>query len=78
MVVKDGKAQYRQITIGRDFGDSVEVRLGLSGGDHVAVSPNDELVDGEPVQERPYVDDNPILSPLAEPAAKTKAIESKP
>jgi RND family efflux transporter MFP subunit len=70
VVVKDGKVQYRKVTIGRDYGDSLELRVGLNDGDHVAVSPNDELVDGEAVQEKPFADDNPITSPLAEPAAK--------
>ena len=43
-----------------DFGDEVEIRVGLNSGDHVAVSPNDELQEGEPVKEEPYVDDNPV------------------
>jgi hypothetical protein len=30
----------------------VEVKEGLSGGEHVAVSPNDDLIDNEPVQEQ--------------------------
>ncbi len=48
--------------IGRDYGDSLELRLGLNDGDHVAISPNDELVEGEAVQELPFKDDNPITS----------------
>lgn len=67
VVIKDGKVSYKPVTIGRDFGDAVEVRVGLNAGDHVAVSPNDELQEGEPVREEAYVDDNPVLSPLAAP-----------
>jgi hypothetical protein len=52
VVVKDGKAKYQPIVIGRDFGSEVEVKQGLSGGEHVAVSPNDDLIDNEPVQEQ--------------------------
>lgn len=52
IVVKDGKAKYQPIVIGRDFGSEVEVKEGLSGGEHVAVSPNDDLIDNEPVQEQ--------------------------
>jgi len=50
VVVKDGKAHYQPITIGRDFGDEIEVRLGLSGGEVVVVSPSDELREGENVK----------------------------
>jgi RND family efflux transporter MFP subunit len=62
VVIKDGKVQYRKVVIGRDYGDSLELRLGLNDGDHVAISPNDELVEGEAVQELPFKDDNPITS----------------
>jgi RND family efflux transporter MFP subunit len=64
IVVKDGKAVYKAVTIGRDYGDAVEIRVGLNDGDHVVISPNDELRDGEAVQEKPFVDENPILNPL--------------
>lgn len=46
-----GKAKYQKITIGRDFGEEVEVRVGLKGNEHVAVSPNDDIIDGEPIKE---------------------------
>lgn len=50
VVVKDGKAHYQPITVGRDFGDEIEVRVGLDGGEAVIVSPSDELREGEDVK----------------------------
>jgi RND family efflux transporter MFP subunit len=49
VVVSDGTAHYRKIVIGRDFGDTVEVRAGLKLGDVVVVSPPVDLMDGEKV-----------------------------
>lgn len=54
VVVKDGKAHYQPITIGRDFGDQVEVATGLNGDEIVVVSPSDDLREGEPVQVTPF------------------------
>jgi RND family efflux transporter MFP subunit len=51
VTVADGKAHYQPITIGRDFGNEVEIRDGLKGNEHVVVSPNDDLIDNEAVQE---------------------------
>ncbi|MDQ5966653.1 MAG: Efflux transporter periplasmic adaptor subunit [Cyanobacteriota bacterium erpe_2018_sw_39hr_WHONDRS-SW48-000098_B_bin.30] len=55
LIAKDGKAHYQQVTIGRDFGSEVEIRTGLSGNEHVAVSPNDDIIQGEAVKEEPIV-----------------------
>lgn len=51
VTVADSKAHYQPITIGRDFGNEVEIREGLKGNEHVVVSPNDDLIDNEAVQE---------------------------
>ncbi len=53
VVVQDGKAHYQPITIGRDFGDEVEIKVGLKGNELVVVSPNDDLREGEPVKAVP-------------------------
>jgi multidrug efflux pump subunit AcrA (membrane-fusion protein) len=47
--VRDGTAKLVPITIGRDYGDRVEVLSGLSPADQVIVNPSDSLVDGTPV-----------------------------
>lgn len=49
VVVKDGKAYFQRVMIGRDFGHDVEIRSGLVGDEQVIVSPNDDLQDGDPV-----------------------------
>lgn len=53
VVVQDGKAHYQPITMGRDFGDEVEIKVGLKGNEKVIVSPSDDLREGEPVQDQP-------------------------
>jgi RND family efflux transporter MFP subunit len=50
VVVKDNKASYRKVDIGRDFGDQVEIKYGLHAGDEVAVSPPIDLKEGESVK----------------------------
>jgi RND family efflux transporter MFP subunit len=49
-VVRDGRAQLVPITIGRDFGSTVEVVAGLQPTDQVIVNPSDSLTSGNPVQ----------------------------
>lgn len=49
-VVRNGKAELVPITIGRDYGATVEVASGLQRGDAVIVSPSDSLISGAPVQ----------------------------
>lgn len=51
VVVENGKAHYQAVQIGRDFGDEVEIRIGLKGNEKVIVSPSDDLREGETVQE---------------------------
>ncbi len=51
-VVKDGVADVRKISVGRDFGTTVEVREGLKPGDQVILSPPVELTSGSRVQIR--------------------------
>lgn len=57
-IVQDGRVHYQPITLGRDYGDEVEVRLGLKGGETVVVSPSDDLREGESVQSQPLENNN--------------------
>ena len=41
--------RLRPVTIGRDYGSSVEVVGGLQAGDRVIVNPADSLEDGQQV-----------------------------
>lgn len=49
-VVNNNAATRRAITIGRDFGDSIEVLSGLKAGDQVVTTGQLNLSDGKPVQ----------------------------
>jgi RND family efflux transporter MFP subunit len=49
-VVRDGHVQLVPITIGHDYGDTVEVIAGLSPEDQVVVNPSDSLVSGTRVE----------------------------
>jgi RND family efflux transporter MFP subunit len=49
-VVRKGSAQLVPITIGRDFGATVEVVAGLQSSDQVIVNPSDSLTSGNQVQ----------------------------
>src|SRR6202167_5902048 len=49
-VVRDGKAELVPITIGRDFGDSLEVLAGLQPKESLIVNPPDSLISGTPVK----------------------------
>jgi RND family efflux transporter MFP subunit len=48
-VLRDGKAELTPITIGRDYGDKVEVLSGLKAEDQVVLDPSDSLISGTPV-----------------------------
>ena len=49
-IVRGGKAVLVPITIGRDFGDSLEVLAGLRPGDPLILNPPDSLISGTPVK----------------------------
>ncbi len=50
VLVKDGKAHYQDVVLGRDFGDTIEIRSGLATGETVIVSPPDDLREGDAVE----------------------------
>ena len=49
MVGSNNRIRLQKLTIGRDFGSSVEVLGGLAPEDAVVVNPPDALEDGESV-----------------------------
>jgi RND family efflux transporter MFP subunit len=49
-VVRNNRAELVPITIGRDYGSTVEVTTGLKPTDQVIVSPSDSLISGTPVR----------------------------
>lgn len=49
-VVRAGRARLQSIAIGRDYGDRLEVKSGVTPADQVISDPSDSLVDGTPVR----------------------------
>jgi len=49
VVAADNKVQLRPITIGRDYGTTLEVLGGVSVDDRIIINPADSLEDGQPV-----------------------------
>jgi len=59
VVGSDGKVQLRPITIGRDYGATLEVLGGISPADQIVINPADSLEDGQPVNVAPPPPDQP-------------------
>jgi multidrug efflux pump subunit AcrA (membrane-fusion protein) len=49
VVDKDGKVHLRPITIGRDFGTTIEILGGIDASDRIIVNPSDSLEEGQQV-----------------------------
>jgi hypothetical protein len=49
VVDNDGKVSFRPITIGRDFGATIEVLGGIEKDDQIIINPSDSLEDGQQV-----------------------------
>jgi hypothetical protein len=50
VVVTNGQAELRPITIGHDFGSEVEVVAGLTGDESVVANPPDSIESGQKVR----------------------------
>ena len=50
VVDKDGKVHLRPISIGRDFGATLEILGGLDVSDQIVINPSDSLEDGQKVR----------------------------
>lgn len=49
VVGPDGKLRLQKVTVGRDFGDTIDVRAGLVGGEVIVRQPDVSLEDGQVV-----------------------------
>jgi RND family efflux transporter MFP subunit len=58
-VVRDGRVQLVPITVGHDFGSTVEVTSGLTPKDAVILDPSDSLISGMPVEVGSTAEENP-------------------
>jgi RND family efflux transporter MFP subunit len=45
-VVEQGRIAFRHVTLGRDFGSSMEVQSGVVAGDQIVSNPSDTLTEG--------------------------------
>ena len=62
-VVRNGQAELVPITIGRDYGDTVEVVSGLQPTDQVIANPSDSLITGTPVRIKAQQNNQPKPQP---------------
>ena len=53
VVIENGTARYRKVTVARDLGTEVELRDGIQPGDEVILQPMVNLADGSKVQAAP-------------------------
>jgi RND family efflux transporter MFP subunit len=53
LVTPDNHAKYQSITMGRDFGNEIEVASGVDKDDRVILNPPDALADGQEVKVAP-------------------------
>lgn len=61
VVGTNNTVELRQVQIGRDFGQTVEILSGVTPADHVIINPSDSLVNGTVVR---------VSQPPPAPAAK--------
>jgi multidrug efflux pump subunit AcrA (membrane-fusion protein) len=62
-VVRNGRAELVPITIGRDYGSTVEVVSGLQPTDQVIANPSDSLISGTPVRIKAQPNNQPNSQP---------------
>jgi RND family efflux transporter MFP subunit len=67
VVGPDGKVQLRSISIGRDYGTTLEILGGVSTSDQVVINPSDSLENGQQVN----VAAAPANEPQGQPAQQT-------
>jgi RND family efflux transporter MFP subunit len=53
VVGDNNRLSLRKVSIGRDFGNTIEIRSGLSASDRVVATPPDYVVEGMPVSVQP-------------------------
>jgi RND family efflux transporter MFP subunit len=66
VVGSDGRIDLKKITVGRDFGNSLEILQGIDPADRIVINPPDSLEQGEPVN----------LAPQSAPGSAAPAAKS--
>jgi membrane fusion protein (multidrug efflux system) len=49
-VAKDGKAELREVVVGRNFGENIEIVSGIESGEQVITTGQINLMDGSPIE----------------------------
>jgi RND family efflux transporter MFP subunit len=70
-VVQGDKVHFHKVTLGRDFGNTVEVLTGITGDDRVVTNPGERISDGGTVQVA-------AANPEQTPPGQQKSAESFP
>lgn len=73
VVDANNKIHLQPITVGRDYGTSLEVLQGVSSSDRIVLNPADSLDEGQPVNVKEVPQ-----KPAAAPAAPSAKAENKP
>jgi RND family efflux transporter MFP subunit len=66
VVDAEGRVRLRPVTVGRNYGENVEVLDGITVNDQLVLNPSDSLAEGDPVNVAP-------ATPAPAPAAKGKS-----
>jgi len=66
VVIADGRTRLQRITVGRDYGNTLEVVDGLKPGDWIVLNPPDSLEDNQKVNVKQVA--SPITGPANSPA----------
>jgi membrane fusion protein (multidrug efflux system) len=69
-VVQDGKIHFQPLTLGRDFGSTIEVTKGLQGGEQLVINPAETLSEGLAVEAKAAPKPK---APTGPPPAKPRA-----
>ncbi len=70
-VSSDDRITLKNVSIGRDFGTTVEISEGLNASDSVVVNPPDSLANGQPVHRAP----TPVPTPAPTPTKPVAATQ---
>jgi hypothetical protein len=77
VVGADHKTHLRQLTIGRDYGTTLEVLQGLEPADWIVLNPADSLDEGQEVRVKPVtkaeVPGVPVQTPATSPKTPNKS-----
>src|SRR5580698_8540562 len=72
------KTHLRQLTIGRDYGTTLEVLQGLEPTDWIVLNPADSLDDGQEVRVKQVAQVQPAVAPAQTPPAKAPTASGAP